>query len=94
MSVVQQLLDEREQLEREVESGKFMLDNINKTLVEDQKIMNAHHGARVEIAVGIAVREARLEAINDELLALADEVEGDERLESSWEGVENDVEAG
>jgi hypothetical protein len=93
MSAVQDLLNEREQLEREIESGRFMLDNINKTLLEDQKMINAHHGARVEIACGLAVREARLEAINDELLALADEVEGDARLESSGEEADKDVEA-
>lgn len=93
MSAVQDLLNEREQLEREVESGRFMLERINDSLLEDQKMMNAHHGARVEIAVGIAVREARLEAINDELLALADEVEGDERLGSSGEEVDKDVAA-
>jgi hypothetical protein len=91
MSVVQQLLDEREQLEREVESGRFMLDNINRTLLEDQKVLDAHHGARVEVACGLAVSEARLEAIDDELLALADEVEGDERLEG--EEADKNVEA-
>jgi len=94
MSAVKELLSEREQLERELESGRYMLTNINKSLLEDQKILDSHHVARVEIACGIAVREARLEAINDELLALADEVEGDARLEGSGEGVENDVEAG
>jgi hypothetical protein len=85
MNAVTELLSEREQLEREIESGRFMLDNINKPLLEDQKMINAHHAARVEIACGLAVREARLEVVNDELLALADEVEGDERLESSGE---------
>ncbi|MET0621460.1 MAG: hypothetical protein ABW250_00630 [Pyrinomonadaceae bacterium] len=86
MSAVQDLLAEREQLEREIESGRFMLTNINRSLAEDQKMLDAHHSARVEIAVGLAVREARLEVLNDELLALADEVEGDERLESLGEG--------
>lgn len=93
MSAVKELLNEREQLEREIESGRFMLDNINKSLLEDQKMINAHHSARVEIACGLAVREARLEAVNDELLALADEVEGDERLGSLKEEAEKDVEA-
>ncbi len=91
MNAVKELLREREQLEREIESARFMLDNINKTLLEDQKTLNTHHSARVEIACGLAVREARLEAINDELLGLADEVEGDERLER--EDAEKDVEA-
>lgn len=93
MSAVQDLLNEREQLEREVESGRFMLERINDTLLEDQKTLSTHHAARVEIACGLAVREARLEAINDDLLALADEVEGDARLESSGEEADRDVTA-
>jgi len=77
MSAVQQLLDEREQLEREIESSKFMLERINETLREDQRLLDTHHAARVEIASTLAVKEALLEQVNDDLLALADAAEGE-----------------
>lgn len=57
---LQTLLNEHEELTRQIESARFMLGNINATIREDQETLETHLAAKVEIASGKAVLEARL----------------------------------
>ncbi len=76
---LQALLNEHDELTRQLESATFMLDRINETLAEDQRTLETHHAARCEIAATKAVLEARLTDIDFELQRQAEEAE-DEHL--------------
>lgn len=64
---LQSLLVEQDDLTRQIESARFMLENINATIREDQQALETHWAAKVEIAAGKAVMEARLVDLEFEL---------------------------
>lgn len=80
MNEVRELVSEREVLSFQVEEARRALSNLNLSIAEDERLLRAHHQARLDVAVSLAVKEARLEEVRAELAGLralaAEEEEG------------------
>jgi hypothetical protein len=74
------LLDELDLLQFQRAEADEALKNINRSLEEDARITEAHHGARCEIAGARAVIDARISDLEHEITAQMPEEVDDEQL--------------
>jgi hypothetical protein len=77
---IKEFLDEHDLLRFQKAEAERMLVEINKSIEEDQRVLDAHHSARVEIASARAVIDARLTDLEFQIVAAMPEEVGDEQF--------------
>lgn len=69
-----ELLADKESLESEIAALEWKLVNVKATLRSDEEIITSHRRMEVDMLIDLAVKRSLLEAVDDELSAMAEEV--------------------